>query len=57
MYFAPLNYDRYFKKVFQETKITIRFLDFFFDVEIFQTITGLTHDQIDELRRGYSFNI
>ena len=34
MYLAPLNYDRYFKKVFSETRITKRFLEDFFDVEI-----------------------
>ena len=34
MYLAPLNYDRYFKKVFSETRIAKRFLEDFFDVEI-----------------------
>jgi len=34
MYLAPLNYDRYFKKVFSETKIAKRFLEDFFDVTI-----------------------
>jgi len=34
MYLAPLNYDRYFKKVFSETKIAKRFLEDFFDVKI-----------------------
>jgi len=34
MYLAPLNYDRYFKKVFSETKIAKRFLEDFFDIQI-----------------------
>ena len=34
MYLAPLNYDRYFKKVFSDTRIAKRFLEDFFDVTI-----------------------
>jgi len=34
MYLAPLNYDRYFKKVFSEMKIAQRFLEDFFEVVI-----------------------
>jgi len=34
MYLAPLNYDRYFKKVFSEPKIAKRFLEDFFDIVI-----------------------
>jgi len=34
MYLAPLNYDRYFKKVFSDTTIAKRFLEDFFDKEI-----------------------
>jgi hypothetical protein len=34
MYLAPLNYDRYFKKVFSDIRIAKRFLEDFFDVEI-----------------------
>jgi hypothetical protein len=34
MYLAPLNYDRYFKKVFSDTKIAKRFLEDFFDFTI-----------------------
>ena len=34
MYLAPLNYDRYFKKVFSELKIAKKFLEDFLDVEI-----------------------
>jgi len=41
MYLAPLNYDRYFKKVFSDLKIAKRFLEDFFDVTI-ETIELLT---------------
>ncbi len=34
MYLAPLNYDRFFKKVFSEISIAKRFLEDFFDIEI-----------------------
>ncbi len=34
MYLAPLNYDRFFKKVFSETKIAKRFIEDFLDVKI-----------------------
>jgi len=34
MYLAPLNYDRYFKKVFSDTRIAKRFLEDFFDITI-----------------------
>lgn len=34
MYLAPLNYDRYFKKVFSEKRIAKRFLEDFFDIAI-----------------------
>jgi len=34
MYLAPLNYDRYFKKVFKETDIAKKFLEDFFDITI-----------------------
>ncbi len=33
-YLAPLNYDRYFKKVFSDLKIAKRFLEDFLDIEI-----------------------
>jgi len=41
MYLAPLNYDRYFKKVFSDLEISKRFLEDFFDVSI-QTIELLS---------------
>lgn len=34
MYLAPLNYDRFFKKVFSDLRIAKRFLEDFLDVEI-----------------------
>jgi len=34
MYLAPLNYDRYFKKVFSDLDIAKRFLEDFFDITI-----------------------
>jgi len=34
MFLAPLNYDRYFKKVFSDTTIAKRFLEDFFEMEI-----------------------
>jgi len=34
MYLAPLNYDRFFKKVFSDKKIAKRFLEDFFDIQI-----------------------
>ncbi len=42
MYLAPLNYDRFFRKVFSESKIAKRFLEDFLDVEIeeFQDLKG-----------------
>ena len=33
-YLAPLNYDRFFKKVFSDTKIAKRFLEDFFEFKI-----------------------
>jgi hypothetical protein len=42
MYLAPLNYDRYFKKVFKETEIAKKFLEDFFDITI-ESIELLTH--------------
>jgi len=41
MYLAPLNYDRYFKKVFSDLKIAKRFLEDFFEITI-ETIELLT---------------
>jgi len=36
MYLAPLNYDRYFKKVFSDIKIAKRFLEDFLDITILE---------------------
>ncbi len=34
MYLAPLNYDRYFKKIFSDERIVKRFLEDFLEVPI-----------------------
>ena len=34
MYLAPLNYDRFFKKIFSDTKIAKQFLEDFFEFTI-----------------------
>jgi len=34
MFLAPLNYDRFFKKVFSDSKIAKKFLEDFFDIQI-----------------------
>ena len=49
MYLAPLNYDRYFRKVFSDTGIAKRFLEDFFDtriesIELLTTYHKLTDD-------------
>jgi len=44
MYLAPLNYDRYFKKVFSDERIAKRFLEDFLDVTI-QEIERLPEQQ------------
>ena len=36
MYLAPLNYDRYFKKVFSDMRIAKRFLEDFLDIQILE---------------------
>ncbi len=43
MYLAPLNYDRYFRKVFSEISIAKRFLEDFLDVNI-QSIEPLNKE-------------
>ena len=40
MYLAPLNFDRFFKKVFSEPDIAKKFLEDFLDTEI-ETLTIL----------------
>ena len=48
MYLVPLNYDRYFKKVFSDLNIAKRFLEDFFEVSI-ETIELLTiHHKITD---------
>ncbi len=46
MFLAPLNYDRFFKKVFSDSKIAKKFLEDFFDIQI-ETIELL--DEIHKL--------
>lgn len=49
MYLAPLNYDRYFKKVFSDQNIAKRFLEDFFDVTIQEIeILKLNHKITDD---------
>ncbi|MBI4645512.1 MAG: hypothetical protein HY738_02685 [Bacteroidia bacterium] len=56
MYLAPLNYDRYFKKVFRDTSIAKRFLEDFFDVTI-QEIEALpTHHKITDSATAVEFD-
>ena len=44
MYLAPLNYDRFFKKVFSHTHIAKAFLEDFLDVTIEEiTLLERTH--------------
>ena len=43
MYLAPLNYDRYFRKVFSEISIAKKFLEDFLDVTI-ETIEPLNKE-------------
>jgi len=44
MYMAPLNYDRFFKKVFSDDRIAQCFLEDFLDVEI-TSLERLPSDQ------------
>ncbi|MBI4647350.1 MAG: hypothetical protein HY738_12385 [Bacteroidia bacterium] len=56
MYLAPLNYDRYFKKVFGNEKIAKRFLEDFFDVQI-ETIELFTiHHKITDDATAVEFD-
>lgn len=49
MYLAPLNYDRYFKKVFSDLNIAKRFLEDFFDVQIESIeLLGVQHKITDD---------
>jgi len=56
MYLAPLNYDRYFKKVFSETKIAKRFLEDFFDITIDELIILPTKHKITDNATAVEFD-
>ncbi len=56
MYLAPLNYDRYFKKVFSNIDIAKRFLEDFLDVQI-QEITPMpAENRITDAARVVEFD-
>ncbi len=49
MYLAPLNYDRFFKKVFSDPEISRKFLEDFLDIEIDSLeIMGERHKVTDD---------
>jgi len=56
MYLAPLNYDRYFKKVFSEKKIAKRFLEDFFDIQIDELEVLPTKHKITDTASGVEFD-
>ena len=56
MYLAPLNYDRYFKKVFSELKIAKRFLEDFLDVEIQEIKPMPVKNKISDAARVVEFD-
>ena len=56
MFLAPLNYDRYFKKVFSDIEIAKKFLEDFLDVSI-ETIAPLSKDyKITDTASGVEFD-
>ncbi len=56
MYLAPLNYDRYFKKVFSDLNIARRFLEDFFDI-IIEDINPLDiHHKITDNEASVEFD-
>ncbi len=56
MYLAPLNYDRYFKKVFSDTRIAKRFLEDFFDITIDELKILPTKHKITDNARAVEFD-
>ncbi|NJL76653.1 MAG: hypothetical protein HC892_18180 [Saprospiraceae bacterium] len=56
MYLAPLNYDRYFKKVFSEPKISKRFLEDFFDIQITEIELMSTRHKLTDAASGVEFD-
>jgi len=52
MYLAPLNYDRYFKKVFPDTSIAKCFLEDFLNLKIQSTeLLSVNHKLTDDCKR------
>ena len=56
MYLAPLNYDRFFKKVFSDLKIAKRFLEDFFDITIEEITTLPTKHKITDDATAVEFD-
>jgi hypothetical protein len=56
MYLAPLNYDRFFKKVFSELRIAQRFLEDFFDVTIEEIEVLPSRHKITDDAAGVEFD-
>jgi hypothetical protein len=56
MYLAPLNYNRYFKKVFSDTGIAKRFLEDFFDTKIDSIELLTTHHKLTDETAAVEFD-
>jgi len=56
MYLAPLNYDRYFRKVFSDTGIAKRFLEDFFDTQIDSIELLTTHHKLTDDSAAVEFD-
>ena len=56
MYLAPLNYDRYFKKVFSEPSISKRFLEDFFDIQILEIELMSTRHKVTDASSAVEFD-
>lgn len=56
MYLAPLNYDRYFKKVFSDVRIAKRFLEDFFEVSIEEIEMMTTQHKITDDAMAVEFD-
>ena len=56
MYLAPLNYDRYFKKVFSDLRIAKRFLEDFFEITIQEIDLMTVHHKITDDATAVEFD-
>lgn len=56
MYLAPLNYDRFFKKVFSELKIVKKFLEDFLAVEITEIVPFAVQHKITDSAQQVEFD-